>query len=82
MKYYECDMCGEICKCTATFNPLKDAGWMQMEFDVNGVAVEWKFDKETGNFYSDSQITTIQHYCPLCSIEYGNLWHPFMPRRN
>ena len=55
---------------------------MQMEFDTDGVAIEWKFNKKTGTFYSDSQIVTIQHYCPLCSIEYGNLWHPFIPRRN
>jgi len=27
MKYYECDMCGEIRRATTTFDPLREGEW-------------------------------------------------------
>lgn len=80
MKYYECDMCGETCKSTLNFNPLRDDGWVCVEFDVNGKEIDWEYDKETDSYITNDIITTIRHYCPLCYEKYCEWYYPFMPK--
>ena len=80
MKYYECDMCGEIRKSTLNFNPLKDGGWGCVEFDVNGKEIDWDYNKETKEFETYEVIAAVHHYCPLCYKRYCEWYRPLMPK--
>lgn len=79
MKYYECDMCGEIRHSTLTYNPFKDSEWACVEFNVNNKEIDWKYDKETDSYITHDTIATLRHYCPLCYERYCNLYRPFLP---
>lgn len=80
MKYYECDMCGEMRKSTLNFNPLKDGDWACVEFDVNGREINWDYNEETKTFQTYTVITAVHHYCPLCYERYCEWYRPFMPK--
>ncbi len=79
MKYYECDMCGEICHSTMTYNPFKNGGWTRVNFNVNNEEINWEYDKETDSYIADDIIATVHHYCPLCYERYCDLYRPFLP---
>ena len=80
MKYYECDMCGEIRKATINYNPLKDDGWTAIHFDVTGKEIDWLWDEETNAFITYDTIAITQHYCPDCYIRYRKKYYPFIPK--
>ena len=80
MKYYKCDMCDETCKSTPDFNPLRDGGWVCIEYDVNGTAIDWDYNQETKEFQTYAVIAAVQHYCPLCYEKYCEYYYPFMPK--
>ena len=80
MKYYECDMCGEICRATTTFNPLKDGDWACVQFNIDGKEIDWDYDKKTNTFITHDIIAITHHYCPQCYQRYYDFYRPFIPK--